>query len=246
MSKLSEVEKEMTSIREDSLKKQVVRKTPIELAQILATEGKFELTSSEMLVLSNMDLTDFLEAVAITDLSKRLQVLGKIFSRFSLEISLEGSVALGEFNIGDHSWNLSAGASGSMVIKARPILLRKSVNDLVSFLNMLPVGQGFVLKPSQDLLLEGLTSDSMLDYYKLCQENEDAAARERGQDELFAKNCQTLSLKGLVLKIYGVNAKQVDRGIDVNAGGILFRAMAAEGAQAASLVVVLLNKEPKA
>ena len=245
MSKPSALEKEMTSIRQDSLKKEVIRKTPIELAQILTTEGKFEITSSEMLVLSNLDLNDFLEAVAITDLSKRLQVLGKILARFSLEVSLEGSIALGEFNIADHSWNLSAGESGSLVIKARPTLLRKSVNDLVSFLNMLPVGQGFVLKPSQDLLLEGLTSDSMLDYYKLCQENEDAVTRDKGQDELFAKNCQTLSLKGLVFKIYGVNAKQVDRGIDVNAGGILFRVVKGEGPQPASLVLVLLNKEQK-
>ena len=48
-----------------------------------------------------------------------------------------------------------------------------------------------------------------------------------------------------ILDPQGGSGKQVDRGIDVNAGGILFRVMAAEGVQPASLVVVLLNKQQK-
>lgn len=239
------LEREMNTLREASLKKEEVRLTPMELAQVLSKEGKFELTSNKILILSQMDVSDFLTAVTTTDLTERLQVLAKILSRFSLDIILEGSVTLGEFNIADHSWSMSAGSSGIMLIKAKPTLVRRSVSEIVSFLNMLPVGQGFVLKGSQDLLIEGLSSDSMLEYYKFCQDNGDPKARDMGQDALFEKNCQTLSFKGLSLKVFGLNASQVDRGIDVNAGGILFRAVPAELSQKSAIVVVLLAKETK-
>lgn len=242
----STIEKEMSAVRETSLKKEEVRLTPMQLAEILSKEGRFELTSNKVLILSQMDVSDFLTAVTTTDLTKRLQVLARVLSRFSLDITLEGSVTLGEFNIADHSWSMAAGTSGSMQIKAKPSLVRRSVSEIVSFLNMLPVGQGFVLKASQDLLLEGLSSDSMLDYYKYCQDNEDAKAREQEQDALFEKNCQTLPLKGLSLKIYGLNAAQVDRGIDVNAGGILFHTVPAQESEKSAIVVVLLSKESKA
>lgn len=238
----SQVEKEMQAVRESALQKEQVRLSPAQLADILQKEGKFELSSNQVLVLFAIDTNDFLQAIGTSDLTQRLQVLGRILNRYSLDLILEGSVTLGEFNIVDHSWSIFPGASGSLAIKAKPSLVRRSISDLVAFLNMLPIGQGFALKVSQDLLLEGLSSDSMLDYYKYCQENESAALREKGQDELFEKNCPMLSLKGYTLKIYGLNATQVDRGIEVNAGGILFRPIQADPSQKTALVVALIAK----
>lgn len=242
----NQVEKEMQDVRVASLQKELVRLSPAELADLLQKEGKFTLSGNQVLVLAPMDTSDFLQAIGTSDLTQRLQVFGRILHRYSLDLTLEGSITLGEFNIADHSWSILPGGSGSLVIKAKPTLVRRSIADLVAFLNMLPIGQGFVFKVSQDLLLEGLSSDSMLEYYKYCQEKESAALREKGQEELFEKNCPMLSLKGYALKIYGLNATQVERGIDVNAGGILFRPVQADPSQKTALIVALVTKPARA
>ncbi|NDD58196.1 MAG: hypothetical protein EBZ47_02940 [Chlamydiae bacterium] len=239
----SKVEKEMASIKEEVIKKQEVRKTFSELAAHLTKEGKFEVKANQVLVISDMDVSDFLEAAMTLDLNHRLNVLGKALNRFSLDLILEGSIGLGEFNIADHSWNILAGTTGSLTIKAKPSALKRSINELVDFLKMLPVGQGFVLKPSQDLLIQGLSKDSMMEYYDLCQEKEDPELRQKGQDELFEKNSSILKVKGLIFKIYGLNSSQVDRAIDMNAGGILFKSVPLADVEHSSLVLVLLSKE---
>ena len=94
----TKVEKEMTAIREESLQKQEVRKTFSELAAHLTKEGKFEVKANQVLVISDMDVSDFLEAAMTLDLNHRLNVLGKALNRFSLDLILEGSIGLGEFN----------------------------------------------------------------------------------------------------------------------------------------------------
>jgi hypothetical protein len=239
----SQDQQETSSAVDPASSAQAVKVTPLELAELLAQNPNYELSSGKKLVIHNMDVNDFLSAIAASDQPKRLQVLQFMMARYSLDINLEGSIVLGEFNIVDHSWTILPGTSGSLRILSKPAMVRRTVADVVSFLNMLPVGQALVLKPRQDLLIAGLSSDAMLDYYQFCQENQDAKVREKGQDEMFAKNCQTLVLKGLSLKIYGLNAAQVDRAIDVNAGGIVFRAIANEEFPAPCLVIALLPVE---
>ncbi len=218
-----------------------IRVTPAELAEKLIQNPVFELGADKKLVVHNIDTNDFLSAISATDQARRLQVFYKMMNKLSLDLSMEGSITLGEFNIGDHSWTLSAGESGSLKISSKPSMVVKSISELVSFLNLMSAGKGFPLKAHQDLLITGLSSDAMLDYYQLCQKTEDVKEREKGQDELFKKASELLSLKNLNFRIYGLNSSQVDRNIDINTGGILFKALPMNDQTKPHLIITLLE-----
>jgi hypothetical protein len=222
-----------------------IRVTPIELASMFIQNPTFELQADKKLVIQNIDTNDFLSAISATDQPRRLQVFLKMMNKFSLDLMLEGSITLGEFSIADHSWTLLAGASGSLKISTKPATVIKSITELVSVLALTPQGTGFPLKANQDLLLTGLSSDGMLDYHRLCQETEDVQAREKGQDTLFRRACEILGLKNLNLRIYGLNAAQVDRNIDINAGGILFKAVRKDADTQPHLILTLLDAVQK-
>lgn len=222
-----------------------IRVTPIELASMLTQNPSFELQADKKLVIQNIDTNDFLSAISATDHARRIQVLLKMMHNLSLDLSLEGSVVLGEFSIADHSWTLSAGESGSFKISAKPATVVKSITEIVTILSMTPAGTAFPLKANQDLLLTGLSADGMLNYHRLCQETEDVKAREKGQDELFRKGCELLALKKLNFRIYGLNVAQVDRNIDVNAGGILFKAVKKDDQSPTHLILALLEESPE-
>lgn len=222
-----------------------IRMTPVEFATQLTLKPHFELQADKKLIIHNMDTSDLLSAISATDQPRRLQVFLKMMNKFSLDISLEGSITLGEFSIADHSWTLLAGASGSLKISSKPATVVKSIAEIVSVLNLTPPGTGFPLKANQDLLLTGLSSDAMLDYHRLCQETEDQQAREQGQDALFKKASEVLSLKNLNLRVYGLNAAQVNRNIDVNSGGILFKAVKKDDETQPHLILTLLEGSPK-
>jgi hypothetical protein len=214
----------------------------LELAFQLGHSGVFSLSADEGLVLADIDTADFIEAALAENPQSKMQVLVKILSRYGLGLKIEGSLSIGQLSATDHSWVLLAGESGSFTIKVQPLVFRKTITDIVAFLSLLPKGQGFALKAGQDLLLEGLSSESMLAYYECCSATQDVALRDKGQDELFETNCPALKEKGLSLKIFGANASQVDRHIDKGVGGVFFHAVAKETANATTLVLVLLDK----
>jgi hypothetical protein len=221
-----------------------VRVTLVEFAEMLTQSSSFELSGDKKLILHDLNVNDFLTMILASDQPTRLKMFLQMMNRLSMEINLEGSIALGEFNIADHSWTLSAGNGGFLKFISKPTTVVKSLNEIVSFLNLLAPGSGFALKPRQDLLVTGLSQEAMLEYYRLCQETEDAVAREKGQDELFAKANQTLDLKGLTFRIYGLNAEQVNRTIDMNAGGILYKATENKDGTQPNLILALLPKQP--
>mgnify|MGYP003353624336 CR=1 FL=1 len=144
--------------------------------------------------------------------------------------------------ISDYSWTLSKGPKDSLRIRAKPTTLVKSIEEVTSFLSLMEPGQALALKPRQDLLITGLSRDAMLSYYRLCQEKDDVSLRDKGQDELFQAACPTLALKNLMLKVYGVHAAQIDRSIDVNIGGILYKATKNDSGLEPQLILVLLKK----
>ncbi len=218
-----------------------IRVTPMELAEKLIQNPVFELDADKKLVIYNIDSNDFVSAISAIDQPKRLQIFYNIMNKFSLNITLEGSITLGEFDVGSHSWAISAGNSGSLKMTTQPSPLVKSITEIVSFLNLVSAGKGFPLKARQDLLITGLSSSAMLNYHRLCQETEDLVAREKGQDELFRFASELLTLKGLNLKVYGLNASQVNRNIDINAGGILFKAMQLDDGSQPHLILTLLE-----
>ena len=248
MSKVSDtsvqVVDEMNKMREESLQKKWKRKTPLELALHLSAGGSFSVNSEEGLILTNMDTADFIDAALAKDPQSKMEVFVKMLSRFSLGLKIEGSISIGQQSLSDHSWVFLAGESGSFTISlAQPPMLRRSISDMVSFLSLLPQGQGFVLKGGQDFLLEGLTPESMLAYYETCISHEDATLREKAQDVLFEQNCPLLQEKGMSLKIFGANAQQVDRHIDAKAGGIFFHTVAKDIKPMTALVFALVPKK---
>ncbi len=234
MAKIEKIESSSATLEE-------IKVTPAQLADKLLQNPVFEIGADKKLVVYNIDTNDFLSAISASDQPRRLQVFYKMMNKLSLDLSMEGSITLGEFNIGDHSWTILAGESGSLKISSKPSMVVKSVGELVSFLNLMEPGKGFPLKARQDLLITGLSSDAMLDYYQLCQKTEDAKEREQGQDALFKKASDLLNLKGLNLRIYGLNASQVDRNIDINNGGILFKATALNDQTQPHLIITLLE-----
>jgi len=222
--------------------KEEIRLTWQQLAETLSKDGKLELGGEKTLIIHQMDGSDFLSLVEEPEATERLKIFVEIMKRFSLELSFEGSVALGPFNLPDHSWNVTAGQNGFLRILAKPLTVRKSIGEIVSFLSKLPIGQALVLKPYQELFIEEIPSDAMFNYYQKCQQENDPVLREKGQDEMFMAGSSALKEKSLALKVYGLNAKQVDRAIDAGAGGILFKPEGSAELKEPRIVVGLVAK----
>lgn len=221
-----------------------IRLTWSELADKLAKEQVLELSEGQTLVIHQIDSGDLIAAVEEADPSKRLGVLVEIMKRYSLELFFVGSLHLGPFQLTDHSWALHAGETGSVRIIARPLTVRKTIGEVVSFLSKLPSNQAIVLKPFQELFLEDLSRKDMFNYYEFCQEETDPIKREKEQDALFVRNCKGLEENQLLLKVYGFQVKQVDRSVDTHAGGMLFKPISDENNKEPRLVIGLTSATP--
>lgn len=213
-----------------------------ELSEKLLQQGYIEIQTGQTLVIHQIDITDFLSLVEEPLAPEKVKIFAEIMKRFFLDISFEGSLALGPFQLADQSWNLTCGNSGSLRITAKPLAVRKSLQEIVSFLSKIPVGQALVLKPTQELFLEEVSADAMFNYYQHCQDETDPVAREKGQDVMFASSSPLLTEKNLLLKIYGLNTKQVDRTIDAAAGGILFKPVGSPELKEPRIVIGLIAK----
>lgn len=220
-----------------------IRYTLPEFAAALSKGDALEINEEKPLVLYQIDSSDFISAVEEIEPKNRLNVLIEFMRRFSLELNLEGSIDLGSFNLADHSWTLKTGNTGNLRITAKPTAVRKSLADVVTFLTKIPVGQALVLKPFQELFLEDILASDLVNYYDFCQNETDGKKREKEQDALFIKNSPLLKDKNLTLKVYGLNAHQIDRTIDTNAGGLLFRPVPGEELKHPRIVVGLLGED---
>lgn len=219
-----------------------VRFTAQQLAETLLKEGFLQIQPEQTLIVQQIELSDFLSLVEEVDVTKKLTMFSEILKRFSVEIGWEGSMEIGAFNLPDQSWSFKPGASGFLRLHAKPALMKKSLKEIVSFLLKLPEGQALLLKPRQNLFLEGISADAMLDYYQHCQDESDPVAREKGQDEMFSSSHSLLAEKNMTLKVYGLNAKQVDRTIDAGSGGMLFTPVGSDELKEPAIVVGLVKK----
>lgn len=229
-----------TTMEESSI--QELRMTWPQLAETLSQKGKLVLDPNQPLVIHQIELADFVALVEEEKAEKKAALFADMLRRLSLEIAFEGSIALGPFNLAEQSFTLTAHPGSFLRILARPQPFKKSVTELVSFLSKLPVGHALVLKPNQDLFLQGLSADAMFSYYQCCQDETDVQAREKGQDKMFADSCSLLEEKGLQLKVYGLNVQQVDRAINAAEGGVLFRPVGNEELQEPRVVLGLIAK----
>lgn len=235
-------EEKTVAIDDVALKKKEIMKTPLAFALDLSEKGSFDLSDHDVLVLKQMDPSDFFNATMAPSPSERLTILLEMMGRYGLDLRLEGSIHLGDFNVADYSWRIETAPSSHLSIKARPAACRRSISDLINFLELLPQGQAFVFKPCQDLFLQGLTSESLLEYYNISQHNEDLMHRDLHQNLLFEKNSQKLVERGLSLKIFGIHAQQLERMIDIERQGIFFRAVASDEKIQPSIIVALVKK----
>jgi len=222
-----------------------IRVSPMELAQKLSQNPTFEIEANKKLVIHSIDTNDFMSAISAKDQQTRLQVFLTMMNKLSMNVKLEGSITLGEFDVGSHSWSLFAGESGSLKMTTKPSPVVKSITDMVSFLDVISEGKGFPLKANQDLLITGLSSDAMMNYHRLCQDTDEASARDQGQDTMFKAASELLRFKGLNFKVYGLNVAQVNRNIDINAGGILFTAVGKDDGTQPHLILTLLSDTAK-
>jgi hypothetical protein len=225
-----------------TLNNQELRLTWPELANTLSQSGKLELKPGEPLVIHQIELTDFIALVEETKPEVKAALFADMIRRLALDISFEGSIALGPFNLAEQSLTLSAHPGSFLRIRARPRTFTKSLTEIVSFLSKLPVGHALVLKANQDLFIQDLSADAMFSYYQCCQDEGDVQAREKGQDKMFLDSCPMLEEKGLLLKIYGLNVQQVDRAINAAEGGVLFKPVGNDELKEPRIVLGLVAK----
>jgi hypothetical protein len=237
------IQEEKTEATDDrAVKKKEIYKTPLEFALALSEKGSFDLSDQDVLILKDMDPSDFIDATIAPTPSERLKMLLNMMGRYGLELHLEGSIHLGDFSIADRSWRIETTRSSHLSIKVKPAACNRLIDDLVNFLQLLPQGQAYVLKPCQDLFLGGLSSESLIEYYNLCQQSEDPMHRDVQQQHLFEKNSQILTVKGLSLKIFGIHAQQLERMIDVKRQGVIFKAVAKDEKIQPSIIIALVKK----
>jgi hypothetical protein len=216
--------------------------TIFSLIQRLSLGEVIELKGDDSIKISEFEIGDFMSLVNEEDNRLKLNVIQKALSHFGLLLNLEGSINLGNLNLDDRSWTLSAGQSGSLKISAKSFALKKSVDELVAFLKKLPVDQGLVLKAGQDLLLEGFNHDAVKAYFELSSKSKDPKVLEKVQDDFFVASSKVLQDEGLVLKVFAVEAASLNREVNPELGLVVFKPQAQDETKAPRVVVALTKK----
>lgn len=216
--------------------------TIFSLIQKLSQSEVIHLNQGETLKISEFDMSDFIDLANEPDPIKKLTLIQKHFFGFNLVLNLEGSLAVGNLNLDDRSWMIGASEGGELKISANPIALKKSVDDVVKFLKNLELGHGLVLKAGQDLLLEGFSKDAVQGYFELSAKNSDAKVLENIQDEFFIASSQTLKDDNLVLKVFAVDATNLNREVNPELGMVIFKPISEDVSKKARVVLALGKK----
>jgi hypothetical protein len=213
-----------------------------ELAEKLTKGESIKLNPAETITLTGIDMQDFFAIVNEEELAKKANVLQQIMNRFNIALMLEGAVGLGAMNLDERSWTLAASNETALKISARPLPFKLSINELVNFLKKLPVGQGLVFRSQQDLVLTGFSEKGLMNYYEFSQGTQDPKVLEKAQDQFFFEASEALQKEGLVLKMFGLEAAQLNREVNPAFGMIAFRAQGNETLTQPRIVVALTKK----
>lgn len=213
-----------------------------DFAKELNEKKTLELKNEETLVIKGFDLSDFMSIVACDSNLKKVGFLQQVFARFGLMLFFEGSMNLKNLNLEDASLSFSAGESKELKITARPQFLRKSIQEIASFLQNLPENGVLGLKPNQDLLIEGFAKKDLMDYYQVCSSNKDVQVQQNAQDLLFDNACASLKEKGLNLRIFAANADAINREVNGEFGGLYLKATSQDAAKEPVLLMGLIKK----
>ena len=216
--------------------------TIFSLIQKLAKNEVIHLRRDESIKISELDMSDFMTLASTEDHYQKLNLIQKLFSHHGLFLNFEGSIQVGNLNLDDRSWVLGAGDSGELKISARSLPLKKSVDELVQFLKKLELGQGLILKAGQDLLIEGLHTAAVQNYYELSKNAQDPKVIEKIQDEFFVANSKLLKDEGLLLKVFALDATAVNREVNPELGFVIYRAQSTDSSKTPRLVMALTKK----
>lgn len=219
-----------------------IKLSVFELAQKLIRGETIELSAEEQLVVSQIDMVDFMAIVNEEDLSKKLGLLQQSLMKYGIAIFMEGAVSLGMLNLDDRSWTITAGEGQKLKVLARALPLRLALNDLVSFLKKLPLGQALALNVHQDLSITGLTEQAVMNYYELSQSNQDASVIEKTQDQFFIASSEVLRNEGLALKIYAMDSAFLNREVNPSFGQISFRPVGNETLVTPRIIAALVKQ----
>lgn len=210
--------------------------------QRLAQGEVIELRGNEAIKISEFDISDFMQIAIEEDQRLKLGIVQKYFSNFGVILNLEGSITLGNLNLEDRSWIIAAGESGHLKISAKSVPLKKTVDELVSFLKKLPLDQGLILKPGQDLLLEGFEQNAIKSYFELSSKSKDPKVLEKIQDNFLIASSKLLQQENLILKIFAIDALLLNRELNIELGLVMFKPQAQEAFKAPRVVVALTKK----
>lgn len=219
---------------------QELRVTPAELVELLKQTSELEIKKGQKLVVRSLDSNDFFKIIGSSSPVERFKAFTQMMERYPICFRCSGSLSLGEFDAGEFSWTLYPGNSGQFTIRVRPEIVALTLEEVVRALLVVPRGRGIALKPGQDFLLKGLSSDEMLDYYRFCKDHTDPVKREEEQDLLFLRGCSLLKTENARLKFFGSSTVRVDRSIDLGAGGMFFKPIGDAEHLKPSLVLALI------
>lgn len=218
---------------------QVLKFSIFEFIHQLSIGNSVELNPLESMTISHLSADDFIKIANEQEFPKKLQVLQEILGKHNLQLNMEGGLVIGAMNLDDYSWVLSAPESQKLTITAKPLALKLNMHELVLFLKKLPLGQGFMFHENQDLMLSGFSEQNVKDYFDSSLNNKDSKVLEATQDALFRTASDVLKNENLSLKIYALNATQLNREVNPKFGFIVFRAQSPDLQKKPRIIVAL-------
>jgi len=213
----------------------------LDLIKKLTLGETIELPNGHSLSITDFDMQDFLSIVTEDNLQKKLGVIQGICNRFHLNVLMEGDVLLGALNLDDRSWTLTASESQSLKIFAKPQPLKLSIDEVISFMKKLPLGQGMAFRSGQDLLITGFSQKAVESYYEFSKDVTDARVLEKAQDAFFVEASATLQKEGLILKVFAIDASSLNREVNPAFGMIVFKAQSRDNQKNPRIALALVK-----
>lgn len=239
---MSHLKRRWTVVSKAKSKSEVQTLSIYSLMQMLAQGEVITLEKNEALKISEFDMNQFMMLVNEEDHMTKLQMIQKFISSFGLVLNLEGTMTVGAFHLEDRSWMIGSGESGLLKISAKVMPLKKTIDELVTFVKKLPQDQALVLRVGQDLLIEGLNSDSVVNYYELSKNATDPKVLEKIQDEFFFANSKLLQEENLNLKVFAYDATSLNREMNSELGLMVMRAHSTDETKMPRVGVAVMPK----
>jgi hypothetical protein len=214
-----------------------------ELAEKLSKGEVIQLKTKESLCMSSFEITDFMAIANEENLEKKLLILQSVLARFNIQLQLDGAITLGAMNLDDRSWTITASNEDKLKISSRPLPMKIALSELVNFLKKLPIGQGLILKPNQDVIVTGFSEESVQNFFELSKSTQDLTVLEKTQDQFFIQSSELLAKEGLCLKMFAHEARMMNREVNPSFGAVAFIPQGDETLKEPKMIAALVKQE---